>query len=162
MFNKNKNKMELCVTRFNNDTYLENKNFREKHKITCIYPSPVKISDNILPNQELIILEMNNSNNSIEGIGLIYNKLCFQKKYRIYTDKNYNRYVYKSNYRIDKNEFKDFEKLIVIILEKLIFKSASHCKRGQGIQIIPKHIKNNSELNYCKILIDYIKLRFNK
>ena len=29
--------MEICVTRFNNQTYLENKKFRENNKIICIY-----------------------------------------------------------------------------------------------------------------------------
>tara|TARA_Y100000816_G_scaffold80916_1_gene55319 strand:+ start:5940 stop:6404 length:465 start_codon:yes stop_codon:yes gene_type:complete len=154
--------MEICVTRFNNETYSENKKFRENNNIICIYPSPVKITDNILPNQELIVLEMNNSTNHIEGIGLIKNKLYLKEKYKIYSDRNYNRYSYKSKYRIDKNEFTTYELIIIKKLEDLIFKSAFHCKRGQGIQIIPKHIKTDKEFNYCKILNDYIKLRFNK
>ena len=154
--------MEICVTRFNNETYYENKKFRENNNIICIYSSPVKISENILPNEELIVLEMNNSINHIEGIGLIKNKLYLKDKYKIYTDRNYNRYTYKSKYRIDKNEFTSYELIIIKKLEDLIFKSAFHCKRGQGIQIIPKHIKNNKESNYHKILNDYIKLRFNK
>jgi hypothetical protein len=154
--------MEICVTRFNNQTYSENKKFRENNNIICIYSTPVKISDNILPNEELIVLEMNNSTNHIEGIGLIKNKLYLKEKYKIYSDRNYNRYSYKSKYRIDKNEFTSYELIIIKKLEVLIFKSAFHCKRGQGIQIIPKHIKNDKELNYCKILNDYIKFRFNK
>ena len=154
--------MEICVTRFNNETYYENKKFRENNNIICVYSSPVKISENILPNEELIVLEMNNSINRIEGIGLIKNKLYLKDKYKIYTDRNYNRYIYKSKYRIDKNEFTSYELIIIKKLEDLIFKSAFHCKRGQGIQIIPKHIKNNKEFNYNKILNDYIKLRFNK
>ena len=154
--------MEICVTRFNNETYSENKKFRENNNIICIYSSPVKITDNILPNEELIVLEMNNSTNHIEGIGLIKNKLYLKEKYKIYSDRNYNRYTYKSKYRIDKNEFTSYELIIIKKLEDLIFKSAFHCKRGQGIQIIPKHIKNDKEFNYYKILNDYIKLRFNK
>tara|TARA_B100000085_G_C18292691_1_gene410872 strand:- start:184 stop:648 length:465 start_codon:yes stop_codon:yes gene_type:complete len=154
--------MEICVTRFNNKTYLENKNFRENNNINCIYSTPVKISENILPNQELIILEMNNSINQIEGIGIIKNKIYLKEKYKIYSDKNYNRYTYKSKYRIDKNDFTSYEYIIIKKLEEQLFKSSFHCKRGHGIQIIPKHIKQNTEFNYYKILNDYIKLRFNK
>ena len=154
--------MEILVTRFNNETYMENKKFRENNNIVCIYSSPVKISENILPNEKLIVLEMNNSINNIEGIGLIKNKLYLKEKYKIYGDRNYNRYTYKSKYRIDKNEFTSYEVIIIKKLEELIFKSAFHCKRGHGIQIIPKHIKNNKELNYFKILNDFIKFRFNK
>lgn len=153
--------MQICVTRFNNYTFNENKNFREKYNIKCIYSSPVKITQNILPNEDLIILEMNNSTNEIEGIGIIKNKLYIKEKCRIYSDKNYNRYTYKSNFRIDKNEFKDYEKLILCNLQELLFKSAYHCKRGQGIQKIPMHIKNDNEINYFKILNEYIKLRYN-
>ena len=153
--------MQICVTRFNNNTFLENERFRANNNIKCIYSSPVKITNNILPNEEIIILEMNNSENKIEGIGIIKNKLFLQKKYRIYSDNNYNRYVYKSNYRIDKNEFTSYEIIIIKILENLIFKSCLHCKRGHGIQIIPNYIKNNKEINYCKILNNYIKLRYN-
>tara|TARA_B110000977_G_scaffold200686_1_gene292126 strand:- start:355 stop:819 length:465 start_codon:yes stop_codon:yes gene_type:complete len=154
--------MEICVTRFNNQTYLENKNFREKNNINCVYSTPVKISDNILPDQEVIILEMNNTNNSIEGIGIIKNKLFLKEKYKIYSDRNYNRYIYKSNYRIDKKELEPYEFIIINELEELIFKSHRHCKRGQGIQVLPKHIKNNKKLNYYKILNHYIRFRFNK
>ncbi len=154
--------MEICVTRFNNETYLENKKFRENNNIICIYSTPVKIKENILPNTELIILEMNNSTNQIEGIGLIKNKLYLNEKYKIYSDRNYNRYTYKSKFRIDKNDFTSYEIIIIKKLEYLIFKSSYHCKRGHGIQIIPKHIKNNEEINYSKILNNYIKLRLNK
>lgn len=154
--------MELCVTRFNNETYLENKKFRENNNINCVYSSPIKISDKILPNKELIILEMNNSTNCIEGIGVIKNKLFMKEKYRIYSDKNYNRYIYKSKYRIDKNELTSYEIIIIKKLENLVFKSPLHCKRGHGIQIIPKHIKDEKKINYCKVLNYYIKLRFNK
>ena len=153
--------MQICVTRFNNHTFNENKNFREKYNLKCVYSTPVKITENILPNEYLIILEMNNSTNKIEGIGIIKNKLYIKDKCRIYSDKNYNRYTYKSNFRIDKNEFKNYEKLILNNLQELLFKSAYHCKRGQGIQKIPIHIKNNNEFNYFKILNEYIKLRYN-
>ena len=64
--------------------------------------------------------------------------------------------ILKANHKIN-NPSHLFNKI-----EDLIFKSAFHCKRGQGIQIIPKHIKNDKELNYYKILNDYIKFRFNK
>ena len=152
--------MEICVTRFNRITFEENENFRNKNNIKCIYSCPVKISNNILPNKDLIILEMNNSTNTIEGLGLIKNKLYLKNKYKIYSDNNYNRYTYLSNFRIDKNQLKNDLGIIRLNeLENLLFNSYKHCKRGQGIQIIPKHIKKNiNEINYCKFLNDYIKL----
>ena len=135
--------MEIFVTRFNNKTIKENRNWLIKNnEIGCIYGTPIKISEKILPETQILVIEMNNSLNKIEGIGIIKNKLILhdKKKYRIYEENNYNRFIYKSNFRIDKKSFNNYEKPIINELEKLLFKSYNHCKRGHGIQHIPKHI----------------------
>ena len=51
--------MEICVTRFNNQTFQENRNWIKTNNsnIGCIYGTPVKITENILPYTSLIILE---------------------------------------------------------------------------------------------------------
>ena len=68
--------MHICVTRFNNSTYLENINYKKKNNIIgSIYGSPVKIKDYIDPYEIILIIEMNNSINKIEGIGIIKNKI---------------------------------------------------------------------------------------
>ena len=96
--------MNICVTRFDNKTFKENLYFRNYNNIKCIYGSPVKITDLIFPNSDIIVLEMNNTTNRLEGIGIIKNKLFIQekKRYKIYSDNNYNRFIYISNKRIDK------------------------------------------------------------
>jgi predicted small metal-binding protein len=154
--------MEVCVSRFNNQTYNENKNYRERYGIPCIYSSPIKITPNILPYAKLIVIEMNNDTNTIEGFGIIKNNLDFKKNYKIYDDRNYNRYVYTSKYRIDRNNLTSYEIILITELENLVFKTSKHCKRGHGIQVIPKHIKNNIEFNYCKFLNQLYISRFNK
>ena len=47
-------------------------------------------------------------------------------------------------------------------LEKLLFKTHNHCKRGQGIQRLPKHINinNNNEFNYKEFLNSIYKRCF--
>jgi hypothetical protein len=155
--------MEIFVTRFNNITIEENKNWLKKNnEIGCIYGSPIKISEKLLPESYIIVLEMNNSSNKIEGIGIIKNKLVLhdKKKYKIYQENNYNRFIYKSNIRIDKTSFNNYEKPIINDLEKLLFKSHNHCKRGQGIQHIPKHINQNKEFNYKRFLYNMYFNRF--
>ena len=69
--------MEIFVTRFNNITFQENKNWlKNNNKIGCIYGSPIKISETCLPETEIIVIEMNNSKNKIEGLGfLVINQL---------------------------------------------------------------------------------------
>lgn len=146
----------LCATRFNTDTFIEfiNQN-EENNKDYMVYNTPVKIADSILLDEYLYILEMNNSINIIEGIGLIKNKCITNEKYRVYSDRNYNRYSYKCLYRIKKNDLIEEEKKIFKILERLLFKGPKHFKRGHGIQKLPLWIINNNEFNfteYCKII----------
>ena len=154
--------MEIFVTRFNNITIQENKNWLIKNnEIGCIYGSPVKITDKILPESHIIVIEMNNSKNIIEGMGIIKNKLLpNEKKYRIYKENNYNRFIYKSNIRIDRISFNNYEKSIIKDLEKLLFKTRNHCKRGQGIQLLPKHINDDKEFNYKRFLYNMYYNRF--
>ena len=135
--------MQICVTRFNNTTINENKNWRlSNNHVGCIYGTPIKISEKILPDSLILVLEMNNSKNIIEGIGFIKNKLERENKkyYKIYSDNNYNRFIYKSNFRIDKSSLSEYEKSIIENIEYMLFKSSKHSKRGHGIQYIPKNI----------------------
>ena len=92
-----------------------------------IYGTPIKINSTILPNEKLIILEMNNSTNKIEGIGFIKNML-FHDKYKIYKDNNYNRYIYKSNKYINITDFNEKLKKILKILEHFLFKTKNIIK----------------------------------
>lgn len=154
--------MQICVTRFDNKTLNENIKWRKNNNhLGCIYGTPVKITETILPNTLIIVLEMNNSNNSIEGMGIIKNSIEKQdkKKFKIYNDNNYNRFIYKSNLRIDKKNLKsNYEKKILELLEKLLFTTKNHFKRGHGIQKIPKFIEKFDNINFKEILINiYIK-----
>ena len=156
--------MEICVTRFNNITFNENQTWIKENNnaLGCIYGCPVKISENILPYTTLIVIEMNNSKNIIEGIGIIKNSCVRENKkyYKIYSDNNYNRYIYKSNLRINKIHFNNYEKEVINLLEEYLFKSATHCKRGQGIQKLPKKVIANDEFDFVKFLITMYNNRF--
>jgi hypothetical protein len=150
--------MEICVTRFTDTTYNENMSWLSKNGDAkgCIYGTPVKITESILPDTTLLVIEMNNTKNRIEGIGIIKNNLTPEnrKYYKIYSDNNYNRFIYKSHIRIDKDSFTNDEKQVLALLEKFLFKTPYHCKRGQGIQKIPIKIVNNEEHNFVRFLIN--------
>lgn len=149
--------IKLAVTRFNNITYNENKKWRESRQYDgCIYGSSVKIKESICPDVILIIFEMNNSMDLIEGIGIIKNNIV-HKKYNIYNDKNYNRYIYKSNFRVDKICFDENMKNNIKNLEKLLFTGKTHMKRGHGIQIISETLKKLDEFNYDDYFIELFK-----
>jgi hypothetical protein len=162
--------MHICVTRFDNKTIEENKKWKQQNnEIGCIYGTSIKITEKILPDELILVLEMNNSRNKIEGIGIIKNNLLIKdskKKYRIYSDNNYNRYIYKSDLYINIYNLNTKDKKIIEKLEYLLFKTNKHCKRGHGIQLISKTIINN-KFNYIKFLTNlyekkFINIDFNK
>jgi len=135
--------MKLMVTRFNNNTWSENKRWRERNDLVgCIYNAPVRIKENIPLGIMIYVIEMNNDTNQIMGVGRIVNRVRTDKKYKIYEDNNYNRYTYQVKKRLDREQIskeaskEDLEKLKK--LEARIFKTKKHLKRGQGIsQVTP-------------------------
>ncbi len=133
----------IAITRFNDTTYRENREWCRKNGYTgTIYGSPMRISEKINPDSELYVLEMNNSTNKIMGIGYIMPGRNTIKRAKIYGDNNYNRFIYNSSRRIDlENDYVSIKLVkIIISLEKVLFYGSRHCKRGQGIQLLPHWI----------------------
>jgi hypothetical protein len=129
-------KFYIGTTRFSNKTYNENKQWRIKHNWQgCIYGTNKKISHTIPSNALIYVLEMNNDTNTIEGIGLVRNYINAEYHTCIYkSDLNYNRYIYNSQYRIDKKHISSPK--MINLLEHIIFTGSRHYKRGQGITTI--------------------------
>lgn len=150
----------IMTTRFSNETWSENRDYiNRNNSIGCIYCSPDPIRSDIAINSVMFILEMNNSNNRIMGIGMVRNHaVC--GKYKIYSKENYNRYVYAGTIRIDRDELNDEEEEIIGIFEGLCFKGSKHMKRGQGIKAFPLEIlfKVNEKLNIN--LVEKVSIMF--
>ena len=126
----------LATTRFDNSTWSENERMRGNSKYSgCIYCSPQQMSPKIDLNSLVFIIEMNNSNNQVMGIGLVRNAISTDKYYRVYDVGNYNRYTFKGKYRVERNEL---EESLLEILEKLLFRGKTHSKRGAGILRFPE------------------------
>ena len=149
----------LATTRFNNKTWEENRDWREKnnHK-GAIYGCPSQIKAGEL----LFILEMNNEKNHVEGVGLIRRQLVCDKYYKIYSDGNYNRYIYKSQYRIDRSELNKQEEKVVAMFDILLFKGSRHLKRGQGVTSVPIWVLNNRSIDFIKFFRKLFKRYFPK
>jgi len=139
------------------------------------YGTPIKIKGSIQLNTLLFVVEMNNEKNRIEGVGLIRNMIDANPHF-IYSDTNYNRYVYKGKYRITREEMEEHDNDMLCILELILFKGYTHVKRHCGITMIPpkllecdrvrgldltermkqlfKFLKGNPETKNLKILIN--------
>lgn len=140
--------MLIGSTRYNTQTWNENIIFRERNDMSgCIYGSPKQLPAKIYPDTLLFVVEMNNSLNRIEGIGLIRNESKFDKYYCIYETGNYNRYVFKGNYRVDREILLEKNALLVENLELILFKGKTHLKRGSGITLIPDKLLKHKKCN---------------
>ena len=139
--------IRLMATRFNNATWGENLRWRERNADEgCIYSSPVYIKTDIPLLIPMFVIEMNNETNDIMGIGLITNRVHVDRRYKIYSDQNYNRFTYRGKRRIDKDELKALKerdpeaKARLEGLEARIFKTKKHLKRGHGISQVPLEV----------------------
>ncbi len=156
----------VAVTRFDNKTEKENMIWRKKNNYNgCIYGVSQKISSNIKEGIYVIIFEMNITTNNIIGIGLIKNEVMKRKK--IYSNGNYNRFVYKGSIRLDKQQLINNSGLNISQLELPLFYGNAHFKRGTGITIINKamikHIENlklTNNSNSNDLMVEITKIKF--
>jgi hypothetical protein len=130
----------IVTTRYNNETWEANYNNRIKRNISCLYASPHEMSPKIDLNSPVFVIEMNNSTNKIEGIGLIKNMSKTDKYYNIQRDANYNRFIYIGNYHLSRQVLEDYNQLLVYILDLILFKGYTHSKRGAGFTTIPEKV----------------------
>lgn len=133
----------IACTRFTDDTWTENSEYRQKNNIPVIYGSSVKIRDIYSKGSLMFIAEMNNKQNKIEGIGLVRNLLIDDNKYKIYENYEYNRYIYKGNYWLSREQLLSLNNEIVEILDTILFKGKSNLKRFLGITVLTKKLFTN-------------------
>ena len=86
----------------------------------------------------VFVVEMNNSTNQIEGIGLIRNDPKINRP--IYTIGNFNRYTYQGKYHINRDQILQKNPKLVECLDYILFKEKTHMKRGSGLTIIPEKL----------------------
>lgn len=127
----------LITSRFSNPTWNENRKFiSKKPKIECVYCAPSPMSLKITLDSIMFVLEMNNDRNEIMGIGKVKNHPKL-RKYAVYNNQNYNRYVFTGKNRIDRSDMDDEEEEIMKAFDILCFKGHYHMKRGHGLSAFP-------------------------
>ena len=127
----------IMTSRFNSATWYENKAYREKYpKFGCIYCSPCPVSGRVPMDAVMFVLEMNNDENRIMGIGTVKNHprvngLC------VYANANYNRYQFYGKHRIDRTDMVGDEEAVMCAFDILCFMGNTHQKRGHGLKLFP-------------------------
>jgi hypothetical protein len=122
--------MTFLTTRFTEDTLRENLRARETHQIPCLYGLCVAISPK--HQEPLYILEMNNTTNQLEGIGIITHQT--RSRLRIYANPFYNRYIYEGSQHIPADQIPTSSRQAI---EEKCFKGRSHLKRGKSMTQYP-------------------------
>ena len=135
--------MFYVTGRFNNETRETNYAYRKKHNLACIYCCPTQLSPKIYYNAPVFVIEMNNSTNKLEGIGLIKNNCETQKYFKVHSDSNTNRYTYIGKYFIERDIIDHYNSHLVFVLEQILFKGKTHSKRGSGLTLFPEKVINN-------------------
>lgn len=133
----------IASTRFNSKTYKENLDYREKYQETVIYGTDIKINDRYSPGSLIFVIEMNNDKDQIEGIGLVRNIMVHDIKTKIYDNPDYNRYIYRGDYWLNRETILGEDKDIVKICDIILFRGKSHMKRVSGISVLTDKLFTN-------------------
>lgn len=150
----------IMTSRFNTSTLQENERYRtSKANVGCIYCSPDPIASVIPMESIMFVLEMNNDTNKIMGIGMVRNRPIVSK-ISVYSNGNYNRYVYIGKTRINRTEMSEEEERIMKVFDILCFSGNTHMKRGQGLKSFPTEMlfKMSARLD----MVSYIGEMFKK
>ena len=161
---KDKSTKFILTSRFSNETLQENRSYCDKHgTIGCIYCCPDPISNQIPLESVGFVLEMNNDENRIMGIGFIKNKPSM-KHYYVYDNDNYNRYSYIGSLRIDREEMTEEEDRVMKVFDILCFYGNHHMKRGQGLKAFPMDMlyRMKAKLDLVKFINEMFKSRITK
>jgi len=153
----------IATTRFNSKTWCENERWRDKNDWKgCIYGTPMIIKETIGLNVPMFVLEMHNDTNIVKGVGLVCNSTVKGKRHRVYADGNYNRYVYKSEYRIDRADMSKKELVVLGMFDILLFKGSRHLKRARGITAVPDWMSKNKHIDFIKFFRKLFHDRYDK
>jgi hypothetical protein len=133
----------IASTRFNNETYNENMTYRKKSGIPVIYGTSIRIQEKYDIGTLMFVAEMNNEENRIEGIGLIRNTQVYDKKHVIYSNSDYNRYLYNGDYWISRDTILEKDDEIANICDTVLFKGKSNLKRLSGISVLTTQLFTN-------------------
>jgi len=118
---------------------------RQKVEEPILYGTSIRIHQKYEIGCIMFVCEMNNEENRIEGIGLIKNQVVHDKKYKIYSDSDYNRIIYRGSYWLSREQLILLDEELVIIFDKMLFKGKSHLKRQSGITVITEKLTKKWE-----------------
>jgi hypothetical protein len=113
---------------------------RLKAEEPVLYGTSIRIHQKYEIGCIMFVCEMNNEENQIEGIGLIKNQVVHDKKYKIYSESDYNRIIYRGSHWLSREELILIDEEFIVIIDKMLFKGKSHLKRQSGITVVTEKL----------------------
>lgn len=126
----------LVTTRFNNETYAQNRRFCAKYNYKSLYSNPHALPASIPIDATVYVIEMNNTTDKIVGFGKFKNRLKYNV-YNIYEVEFYNQNHFVGEDRIGSEEFHENDKAFIQSLEQQLFHGRGHLKRGHRMLSFP-------------------------
>lgn len=152
----------IMTTRFNDSTASENRHFRDKKQVGCLYGSSHQVATAIPMNAVMFVLELNISTKQIIGIGMVRNTPTSTLPYSIYKHGNYNRYMFSGKHRIDRKDFGLKEHAWIQLLENICFHGKRNLMRGSGLTRFPVEISYIYETYESLSFVDLLCKLFHK
>ena len=144
--------MYLATTRFTAETLAENRAYLQAIRVEegpqsttkCIYGVDRRISlAACFGNAKVYVLEMNNTLNRIEGLGVVRNAVDADRRHPMYSKPEYNRYVYRGDEWYSRDQLLCVVPEMVPTLERVLFTGRSHVKRLSGISVVGQKLLDN-------------------
>jgi hypothetical protein len=150
----------LMTIRYNNETLKEMQNYCETgapRGVKCIYGCPKMVSNCVIKDSIMMVLEMNNDENRIEGIGMVRNTVQENmSRVAMHDDGNLNRFIYMGSKHIKRSEMTKEEEEVFAAFDVICFRGYNHQKRGHGIMIFPMDV-----IEKCKAVMDLQEFTYN-
>ena len=125
--------ISIATTRFSAQTWEENTRWCRVNNEQR-YGVPSLISDSVPLNSKVVVIELNNPINRVEGIGVVINKHSSPVR-DMYSDKNWGRYSYRIIHRFDRQYLIEYHPATLQLLDINMFYGKYHLKRGWGITV---------------------------
>ena len=128
----------------------------------CLYGNPRPLKKR--PQPFRLVLELNNSLNRIDGVGLISDRCLLRGKNAVFRDvyenRLFNQNVYRGSYRLDRSLLDEYSEVSAEIFQRLdegCFHGFYHVKRGNSISKLPfVHIRTIQK-EFGVDLVDFIR-----
>jgi hypothetical protein len=144
MAHKFEKRVGLYTVRFTSKTLEKKELFQAKSGRKCIYGSAHPIKRMTYDKATLMVIEMNNDINKINGVGLIKNtEIKHQKeKYAPPAEmaaqtQYFYKHIYTGDEWIGREDMREDDLKVVDLMEGLLFRGKGHCKRLTDITEFP-------------------------